>query len=65
MNASKGLQRISAVWWGFIGILFVAVSSNDWKGDAKLYAPVAILAGAYGLHWLTCWIVKGFFGDGD
>ena len=64
MNASKGLQRVSAVWWGFIGLLLAGTAVFAAKDAEKLYAPV-ILAGTYGLHWVTSWIVKGFFGDGE
>ena len=64
MNASKGLQRVSAVWWGFVGLALAAlVAFND--KSPPLYLAVIPLAAAYGLHWLTCWMVKGFFGDGD
>ena len=65
MNASKGLQRVSAVFWGVVGLFFAAaIPAIPANGGEKLYA-LAALGCAYGLHWLTCWMISGFFGDGD
>lgn len=66
VNIQLGLQRISAVWWGFWGLLaFVAMvgspftqASDKWQiSGAALAALVAI----YLAHRVTCWIVAGFF----
>jgi len=62
-NPSKVFRRVSAVGWYLVAAFFISVL-NQWKGDAHFYALVVILAGAYGLHWVTCWIGKVFFGVG-
>ena len=63
MNLSKGLQRVSAVWWGLVAGVFILYAVGNMTGQQ--YIGFAVVLGAiYGLHWITCWIVKGFFGDG-
>lgn len=70
MNARKGLERISAVWWGLWGFLAAAtlvgtMFSNS--ADRMLLAgigTVGIIA-TYGAHRLTCWILDGFFSPRD
>jgi hypothetical protein len=67
MNVQRGLERISAVWWGLFGacgiVLFVAAVFNPDRADRiSVTASGAILAAcAYAAHRITCWIVAGFF----
>lgn len=64
MNFSKGLQRISAVWWSIVALGFGMLLYDG--GRNPEYALMPVLAGiVYALHWLTCWVVKGFSGDGS
>lgn len=61
MNFSKGLKRISAVFFGLIGVLAVigVVMNLDNVAGAWWAAALAI---AFVFYRLTCWIIDGFFG---
>lgn len=64
MNIGLGLERISAVWWGFLGLLAgISLLAPFWKGfDGELFGMgVAGLIGSYLGHRLTCWVISGFF----
>lgn len=64
MNLSKGLQRVSAVFWGLCGLFFLVLALNLGEGKlSDLLTLAGLLAGLFALHWLTCWIVRGFFGN--
>ena len=65
MNLSKGLQRVSTVFWGVCSLpfLIMAFSERDIK-LVHLVALAGVFAVLFALHWLTRWIVRGFFGDG-
>ena len=64
MNLSKGLQRVSAVFWGLCGLFFLVLAFNQQDVKASdLLQLAGVLAGLFALHWLTCWIVRGFFGN--
>jgi membrane-associated phospholipid phosphatase len=66
MNWQNGLQRISAVWWGFWGLLAglamfgspFTQASDKW--DIAGMGAAGLVA-AYIAHRITCWIVAGFF----
>lgn len=66
MNWQNGLERMSAVWWGFwalvcgasgIGIL-IAGDGERALGAGLLFIGVPAL---YAMHRLTCWVLAGFF----
>lgn len=66
MNIQVGLNRISAVFWGFwalffaiwgLALIFINESSEWQLGLAALAALVPV----YVAHRVTCWIVAGFF----
>jgi hypothetical protein len=65
MNIQRGLERMSAVWWGFWGLLAMGalvaglISRGADKELAALGAGGAIAA--YVAHRITCWVVAGFF----
>jgi uncharacterized membrane protein HdeD (DUF308 family) len=62
MNLSRGLQRVSAVFFGVIALLVgIACMVNLDKNGA---AFLLILPVIYALHRVFCWVIKGFFGDG-
>lgn len=67
MNIRLGLERISAVWWGFWGLLagtmllaflFKTDVTDRWEMAGM---GAAGLVGAYLAHRLTCWVIGGFF----
>ncbi len=59
-------------------MLDTAIKRTDYKRhlallDAEIQDKAAVperrdraqlFAGLFAMHWLTCWIVRGFFGDG-
>jgi hypothetical protein len=61
-----GLQRLSAVWWGLWGLVgaivivaaLVGGGAHPWGGAG---IGAAIVACAYALHRVTCWVIAGFF----
>lgn len=69
-NIGLGLRRLSAVFWGFVGLLgvmSVIAAVTTWlqhrsEADAMTYAliGVCIMALAVGLHKVTCWVIAGF-----
>lgn len=66
MNIRTGLERISAVWWGFWGLLgaiamgaAVFGASNNFVG--VFGTGIGGMVAAYLLHRLTCWVISGFF----
>lgn len=61
MNVGKGLKRISAVFFGLIGLIFAAflIGNLDNKSGLGCLAGVFV---ALVLHRLTCWIIDGFSG---
>jgi hypothetical protein len=66
MNIRLGLERISAVWWGFWGLLgaiavgaAVVSASNNTAGI--FWTGLGGMVAAYLLHRLTCWVIGGFF----
>ncbi len=65
MNIQLGLERISAVWWGFWGLMAVGVlaSAVFSPGDRLLFLGMGTggIVVAYVAHRLTCWFVSGFF----
>ena len=61
MNFSKGLKRISAVFFGLIGVLCavgLVMNLDNMQGLGWL----AWMAVAFVAYRLTCWIIDGFFG---
>lgn len=64
MNIQSGLERVSAVWWGFWGLLAALAIVGGLFG-ARDMGLVGIglggLVAVYVAHRLTCWIVAGFF----
>jgi len=65
MNIRVGLERMSAVWWGFWGLLLgiwavLLLVTNREEGALALGAIAALLP-VYLLHKLTCWVIAGFF----
>jgi hypothetical protein len=65
-----GLQRISAVWWGFWGLIGVIVIGAAVIGASRSPGPTfaigaGIVVGAYALHRVTCWVIDGFFAPGS
>jgi hypothetical protein len=67
MNIQQGLERISAVWWGFWGLLAasmmgVAVFAYPAGGRVEVFLlGIGGAVAAYAAHRITCWIVAGFF----
>ena len=61
MNFSKGLKRISAVFFGLIGVLAAIglVMNLDNMNGLGFAAAMAV---AFVAYRLTCWIIEGFFG---
>lgn len=63
MNIRLGLERISAVWWGFLA-LWAAVAIGAGVIETKLELFVGGIAGlvvCYIAHRIACWIIAGFF----
>lgn len=66
MNVQRGLERVSAVWWGFWGLLCVVgigVAIFTEPGGGKAAVFFGSLAGGvavYVAHRITCWVVAGF-----
>ena len=63
MNWNQGLQRVSAVFWGFIAIACImggvaSLFKNSGWGDALLLLTFPIPL--YFAHKATCWIINGF-----
>lgn len=67
MNWREGLHRVSAVFWGFWGILaitfaavgiFQGMSMSD--GPLLVGLSLAALVFCYVAHRITCWLVNGF-----
>ena len=64
MNWRTGLERISAVWWGFWALLtgvygvYMFFEATPAFGAGVLFLGLPSL---YAAHKLTCWIIAGFF----
>ena len=64
MDWNTGLKRISAVFWGFWGLLVAGLIIGDAVGQvsgnntAYLFLTFPAL---YGIHRTVCWIIDGFF----
>lgn len=63
MNIQRGLERISAAWWGFFGLLaalaFVGgVIAQDWWLAGIGFGCIVASGVA---HRVTCWVLSGFF----
>jgi hypothetical protein len=61
-----GLQRLSAVWWGIWGLVGIAVivlsvTGNSNSAGATSAVGAGVVACAYALHRVTCWVIAGFF----
>lgn len=63
----EGLRRVSAVFWGFWGLIATLLIVGGWLGilishnnsdDLWLYV---MAAASFVLHRLTCWVIDGFF----
>lgn len=62
MNFRNGLKRISAVFWGFWGLLDLLIAIYAAKTEPfQGLIGLAILIPIYLLHKLTCWVIAGFF----
>jgi hypothetical protein len=69
MNWQRGLERMSAVWWGFwAAAALVGVGAFAFQPAIDLAQRVGIvgvaLGGAlftYAAHRITCWVIAGFF----
>ena len=63
MNIQRGLERVSAAWWGFWGLLCLVLSALSLsKGQLEEGLGLAAFGAAvYALHRVTCWIIAGFF----
>ncbi len=67
MNIQRGLERVSAAWWGFWGLLFLSLSALSLL-EGRLEEGLGLAAfgaAVYLLHRLTCWVVAGFFAPGS
>lgn len=67
MNWRLGLHRISAVFWGWWGLVALFVGSvilyqnGSGSETAEMVGMcIAAVAGCYIGHRLTCWVVDGF-----
>lgn len=63
MNIKEGLERISAVWWGFCGFAIAGIGVVI-AFDGQVLVGLCFMIGALfaaGFHRLTCWIIAGFF----
>lgn len=76
MNIRRGLQRISAVFWGaatLFGLVLTGALMSDAyrRPDIQQMAEIGLLgfsvslAVGYGLHRLTCWVIAGFASTGS
>ncbi len=74
MNIHRGLQRISAIFWGLVVVfglfLTVGIAADYFKaGNMGTTAEVVLigvaitLAVGYGGHKAVCWVVAGFADD--
>lgn len=67
MNIQRGLERVSAVWWGLWALITLAgaaallLEGEIQKGLFLAAVGVAI----YLAHRLTCWVIAGFFAPGS
>lgn len=67
MNLQNGFERVSAVWWGFWGLLALAVLAAailiPWASDRGVLAGLGLagIVAAYVAHRITCWVIAGFF----
>jgi len=66
VNVQKGLERVSAVWWGFWGLLafamfVVGLFSDGFDSGVLIGGGFAGLVACGIAHKLTCWVVAGFF----
>lgn len=66
MNIQRGLERVSAAWWGFLGLFAIGAFIGGLIDDGSDKWPL-LGVGAAGLiicyvaHRTTCWVVAGFF----
>lgn len=66
MNAQLGLERLSAVWWGFWGLLGAVATigapfteaSDKWQISGL---GAGVLVTTLIAHKITCWVLAGFF----
>jgi hypothetical protein len=72
MNIQRGLERVSAVWWGFWALPCLIVLGSALFGEepsaGRFFVGLAsVLAGVaiYLAHRLTCWVIAGFFAPRD
>lgn len=76
MNIRRGLQRISALFWGFVAtigvIMSIAIASDFFKtgnmgktAEVVLIGVALALALGYGGHKAVCWVLAGFAPDGS
>lgn len=69
MNMQRGLERISAVWWGTwiaLGSVlavasFLGYGSSQYESTLLMWLGVGGAVGALVAHKLTCWVIRGFF----
>ncbi len=72
MNIKRGLERVSAVWWGFWALVCLVVLVFELFGEGPLaerffvgLASVSAGGAIYLAHRLTCWVIAGFFAPPD
>jgi hypothetical protein len=72
MNIQRGLERVSAVWWGLWALVCLIVLGSALVGEAPsagrfFVSVVSVSAGVviYLAHRLTCWVIAGFFAPRD
>ena len=59
MNFGRRLKRVSAAFWGLVG-LFGALLLSAQSADRNWPMFFSVLGVAFALHRVTCWIVNGF-----
>jgi hypothetical protein len=72
MNIQRGLERVSAVWWGFWALVCLIVLGSALVGEEPsagrfFVGGVSVAAGVaiYLAHRLTCWVIAGFVAPRD
>jgi hypothetical protein len=66
VHLQKGLERVSAVWWGLWALLGAvllgaAVFGEGLDRGVTAGFGVFVLVAAYIAHRVTCWVIAGFF----